>query len=140
MGTDRRAYLLLTAFLALPACSMAKEATTTGAAPAQPISASMYPAEILGQWEPGPNLCNLPLTYDSDAGFKITPKLLQGYEHSNTPKRVQAISQSPRAWRIEAVEQHDGEQDDVVDIFVLNGSDYLTVTDGQRSTTYRKCH
>lgn len=139
MGTDTRVFLLV-ALLALPACSTAKGPTKADPVQAQPVSANTYPAEILGQWEPGPNLCNLPLTYDSDAGFKIAPKLLQGYEHTNTPKRVQVISQSPQAWRIEAIEQHDGEQDDVVDIFVLSGSDYLTVTDGQRSTTYRKCH
>lgn len=98
-----------------------------------------YPAEIHGQWEPGPNPCRLPLTYDSDSGFKITPDLLQGYEHTNAPKRVQTISRSPLAWRIEAAEKFDGNEIAVTDIFVVEG-DYLTVTDGQRSTTYRKCY
>lgn len=126
----------------LPACSLAKG---PGAAPgAVKMSAtrksleSSYPAALAGQWEPGPNPCKLPLTYDSDAGFKIAARLLQGYEHSDTPKKVQQISAAPKAWRIEAIEEHDEDKNPVVDIYVLSG-DYLTVTDGERSTTYNKC-
>lgn len=99
---------------------------------------SSYPAALIGQWEPSPNPCKLPLTYDSDAGFKITARLLQGYEHSDTPKKVQQISVAPKAWRIEAIEEHDEDKTPVVDIYVLSG-DYLTVTDGERSTTYNRC-
>lgn len=102
-------------------------------------SASAYPAALVGQWEPGPNPCKLPLTYDSDGGFKISTHVLQGYEHSDTPKRVRLISGAPKAWRIEAIEQHDGDKNPVVDLYVLSG-DYLTVTDGERSTTYNRCH
>ena len=79
------------------------------------------------------------LTYDSDAGFKITSAILQGYEHTNRPKLVSLISKTPQAWRIESIEEYEGKQEPVTDIFVIEG-DYLTVTDGQRSETYRKCH
>ena len=127
--------------LVLPACSFAKES-----GPAQGFvkasaagKRSAYPAALIGQWEPGPNPCKLPLTYDSDGGFKIAARMLQGYEHSDTPKRVQLISDAPKAWRIEAIEEHDGDKNPVVDIYVLSG-DYLTVTDGERSTTYNRCH
>jgi hypothetical protein len=126
--------------------ALAGRATTKAkkAANASPLSESgdvvtKYPDEVLGQWEPGPQPCRLPLTYDSDAGFKIIPGLLQGFEHTNTPKRVQVISSPPQAWRIESLKQFDEDRLAVIDIFVLSG-DYLTVTDGQRSSTYRKCH
>ncbi|MEH6419905.1 hypothetical protein [Pseudomonas sp. CGJS7] len=78
------------------------------------------------------------MTYDSDGGFKIAARMLQGYEHSDTPKKVQMISQAPKAWRIEAIEEYGEDRNAVVDIYVLNG-DYLTVTDGERSTTYNRC-
>ena len=133
---------MLALLLVLPACSLAKGA---GAAPvavktsaAENSLGSSYPAALIGQWEPGPHPCKLPLTYDSDAGFKIAARLLQGYEHSDTPKKVQQISVAPKAWRIEAIEAHDEDKTPVVDIYVLSG-DYLTVTDGERSTTYNRC-
>lgn len=128
--------------MVLPACSFAK-----GPAPTQGLVRTSvagegqrpaYPAALIGQWEPGPNQCNLPLTYDSDSGFKITARMLQGYEHSDTPKKVQLISGTPKAWRIEAIEEHDEDKRPVVDIYVLSG-DSLTVTDGKRSTTYNRC-
>lgn len=133
---------VLALFLVLPACSLAKgPGATQGAAKisaAQKSQGASYPAALIGQWEPGPNPCKLPLTYDSDGGFKITARLLQGYEHSDTPKSVQQISKVPKAWRIEAIEEHDEDKTPVVDIYVLSG-DYLTVTDGERSTTYNRC-
>lgn len=113
--------------------------STSRAAQMQPATRNTYPAQILGQWEPGPEPCRLPLNYDSDAGFKITPQMLQGYEHTDTSTSVVALSESPQAWRIEAIEEYEGKQNVVTDIYVLKG-DYLTVTDGQQSRTYRKCH
>jgi len=126
------AFVLMAAWL-LSSCS------TSQAAPTQASLGNAYPTQILGQWEPGPEPCRLPLTYDSDAGFKITSAILQGYEHTNTPKVVSLISKTPQAWRIESIEEYEGKQEPVTDIFVIEG-DYLTVTDGQRSETYRKCH
>lgn len=113
--------------------------STSRAAQAEPATGNTYPIQILGQWEPGPEPCRLPLTYDSDSGFKITPQMLQGYEHTDTSKSVVALSELPQAWRIEAIEEYEGKQSVVTDIYVLKG-DYLTVTDGQQSRTYRKCH
>lgn len=142
-----RAVLVLAAALAM-SCDTTSAAQRqeprlgTAATPGEPaaeVGVSRYPAEVIGQWEPGPNPCRLPLTYDSDSGFRIESALLQGYEHTNTPKRVQVISKVPLAWRIESMEEHYEDQDAVTDIFVLSG-EYLTVTDGQRSTTYRKCY
>lgn len=112
---------------------------TSRAAQMEPATGNTYPTQILGQWEPGPEPCRLPLTYDSDSGFKITPQMLQGYEHTDTSKSVVALSELPQAWRIEAIEEYEGKQSVVTDIYVLKG-DYLTVTDGQQSRTYRKCH
>jgi hypothetical protein len=133
---------VLALFLVLPACALAKgPAARQGAvkmSAAQKSQWASYPVALIGQWEPGPNPCKLPLTYDSDAGFKIAARLLQGYEHSDTPKKVQQISAAPKAWRIEAIEEHDEDKNPVVDIYVLSGN-YLTVTDGERSTTYNRC-
>ncbi|SDZ11025.1 hypothetical protein SAMN04487939_11654 [Lysobacter sp. yr284] len=129
--------------LVLPACSFAKEPGPAQGLVKESVTGKRqgptYPASLIGQWEPGPNPCKLPLAYDSDGGFKIAARMLQGYEHSDTPKRVQLISDTPKAWRIEAIEEHDGDKNPVVDIYVLSG-DYLTVTDGERSTTYNRCH
>jgi len=113
--------------------------STSRAAQVEPATGNTYPIQILGQWEPGPEPCRLPLNYDSGAGFNITPKMLQGYEHTRAPKSVAALSKSPQTWRIDAIEEYEGTQDVVTDIYVLN-DDYLTVTDGQQSRTYRKCH
>jgi hypothetical protein len=126
--------------LVLPACSLAKEPRSTRGAEKTNAAgaATTYPPAIVGQWEPGPRPCKLPLSYDSDGGFKIAARVLQGYEHSDVPKRVWLISDAPKAWRIEAIEEHDGEKNPVVDIYVLSGN-YLTVTDGERSTTYSRC-
>lgn len=132
----------LALLLVFPVCSLAKGPGATQSAfkmsAAQDSPVSSYPAALIGRWEPGPNPCKLPLTYDSDAGFKIAARSLQGYEHTDTPKKVQQISVAPKAWRIEAVEEHDEDRNPVVDIYVLSG-DYLTVTDGERSTTYNRC-
>ncbi len=133
----------LALLLVLPACSLAKVPGATSAAvkmsAARKSPEPSYPAALIGQWEPGPNPCKLPLTYDSDGGFKIAARRLQGYEHSDTPKHVQQISAAPKAWRIEAIEEYHEDKNPVVDIYVLSG-DYLTVTDGERSTTYNRCH
>lgn len=132
----------LVLLLVFPTCSLAKDPRATPGAvktsAAQNRLGSSYPAELIGQWEQGPHPCTLRLTYDSDAGFKIAARLLQGYEHSDTPKEVKQISVAPKAWRIEAIEAHDEDKAPVVDIYVLSG-DYLTVTDGERSTTYNRC-
>lgn len=106
---------------------------------AQENSLPGYPDQVLGRWEPGPGPCRLPLDYDSTAGFEVRPQLLQGYEHTNTPKAVQLLSSSPPAWRIESIEEHDGVEDKVTDIFVVD-NDHLTVTDGRNTNTYRRCH
>lgn len=127
--------------LVLPACSFAKQPGSTQKlmeASAGKGRVATYPAALIGQWEPGPDPCKLPLTYDSDGGLKIAARMLQGYEHADTPKKVKLISDAPKAWRIEAMEAYGGDRNPVVDIYVLSG-DYLTVTDGERSTTYNRC-
>lgn len=141
MNHVRRAHVIL---LAAAAWLLASCGTTVAAqSPASPSEANtdtaVYPPEILGQWEPGPRPCRLPLTYDSDAGFRIESRILQGYEHTNTPAEVRAISDKPKAWRIESTKRWDEDQLSVIEIFVLS-EDSLTVTDGQRSTTYQKCY
>lgn len=142
MRVQRVIGLAFAASLALPACSFAK-----GPAPTQGLVKTSaagegqrpaYPAALIGQWEPGPHQCKIPLAYDSDGGFKITARMLQGYEHSDTPKKVQLISDTPKAWRIEAIEEHAEDKRPVVDIYVLGG-DSLAVTNGKRATTYSRC-
>lgn len=142
MRAEKHICIALVALMALPACAAVKGAKS--AVGTSPVGADekilvSYPAPILGQWEPGPKPCRLPLDYDSDAGFTVLPTLLQGYERSNEPHRVQRVSEEPQVWRIESTERHAEDSSRVTDIFVLRG-DYLTVTDGQRSTTYRRCH
>lgn len=143
MRTGKIVGSALALLLVLPTCSLAKGPGATSSAiktsAARKSQGPSYPAVLIGQWEPGPNPCKLPLTYDSDGGFTIAARRLQGYEHSDTPKQVQQISAAPKAWRIEAIEEHDEDKNPVVDIYVLSG-DYLTVTDGERSTTYNRCH
>lgn len=136
--------LLLLVAWGLSACGATRAAPSQSSpSPSRQVQTtsteSAYPTELLGQWEPGPRPCRLPLIYDSDAGFRIESRSMQGYEYTNTPMEVQAISDNPSAWRIESLKAWDDDQLSVTEIFVLS-EDSLTVTDGQRSTTYQRCY
>lgn len=101
-------------------------------------SQATYPAILHGTWEPGPYPCQLPLTYDSDAGFEIKPNILIGYEHRNRPVKIQQMSVKPRAWRIESIEEYGGQLASQIEIFVLS-KDSIVVTNGSRAETYNRC-
>lgn len=102
------------------------------------FSRATYPAQIRGTWEPGPYPCQLPLEYDSDAGFEIKQSILLGYEHQNKPTYIQKISSAPEAWRIESIEEYGGKLSREVEIFVLD-KDSMTITDGDSAETYNRC-
>lgn len=138
MWIARMLGLLVVTALVWPTYSLATNAKSVVGAKHDKRSRATYPGALVGQWEPYPDPCRLPLQNDSDMGFVITPRLLRGYEHTDTPTKVERISRSPQAWRIEATENYGGEKAPVVDIYVLSG-DYLTVTDGARSTQFNRC-
>jgi len=100
---------------------------------------SRFPAQLFGTWDLGPRPCRLPVNADSDSPVRIESGVLQGYEHFETPKRVERISEAPAAWRIASTETYLGSQvTQEVRIFVLSG-DSLVVTDGTQARHYRKC-
>lgn len=61
---------------------------------------------------------------------QIAVRMLQGYGHSDTPQEVQLISNTPKAWRIEAIEGYDEDKRPVVDIYVLSGDSLTVITGG----------
>ncbi|HJR74854.1 MAG TPA: hypothetical protein VJ806_14595 [Luteimonas sp.] len=127
MGQSRNHALLLTTCLLASCQTQAK----------QPNPA--FPPQVRGTWEPGPAPCRLPLDYDSDAGFEIRPEILIGYEHTQKPTKVQQISVNPNAWRVESIEEYDGNKTRKIEIYVLH-DDSMTVANQSMSQQYNRCH
>ena len=71
----------------------------------------------------------------------IQRDLLYGYEEVSKPVRVELISKTPLAWRIESMIDIGPSgifERDAPDIFVLSG-DRLTVVSGNRAEVYKRC-
>ncbi|MDH5834827.1 hypothetical protein [Luteimonas kalidii] len=102
-------------------------------------SIDRFPSQLFGTWDLGPRPCRLPVNEDSDSPIRIEAELIQGYEHFETPVRVERISDMPTAWRITTSETYLGSQvTDDVRIFVADG-DRLVITSGAETQQYRKC-
>ncbi|MBJ6985019.1 hypothetical protein [Luteimonas sp. MC1750] len=110
-------------------------ASAADPAPGQP----RFPAEMLGVWDAYPLACVDDGPSDSDMRIQITPAVLHGYENNDTVRSIKPIAESPMAWRVVTIsdiapEEIQGE----ADIYVLRG-DALTITNGERAYTYRRC-
>lgn len=100
---------------------------------------AQFPAEILGVWDAYPLACVDDGPSDSDMRIQVTPRVLHAYENNDTVRSITRISESPMAWRVVTIsdiapEEIQGE----ADIYVLRG-DALTITNGERAYTYRRC-
>ncbi|HCT29093.1 MAG TPA: hypothetical protein DIW85_23170 [Stenotrophomonas sp.] len=104
----------------------------TGAA-----DAAVFPKELRGTWNIGPELCRLPLSADSDTVIRIEARRLVGFENVDTPRRITRLSTGVLAWSV-ASESNVAPGISLEDIYVLKG-DNLTVTDGETTKTYRRC-
>lgn len=99
---------------------------------------SRFPQQIHGTWDLGPGPCKLPVNPDSDSVIRIKGDLIQGYEDTETPRRVSRISDDPMAWRVEGTESYGGEEVDYTSIFVVN-DDSLVMTSGTHAVHYVRC-
>lgn len=100
---------------------------------------AQFPAEVRGVWDAYPLTCVDDGPSDSDMRIRITPRVLHAYENNDTVRSITRISESPLAWRVVTIsdiapEEIQGE----ADIYVLRG-DALTITNGERAYTYRRC-
>lgn len=145
---------VLTAMLIAPCVAAGISEATVGAglaatgvaqAPALTADASPgstgdnFPSQLLGTWDLGPRPCRLPVRDDSDSPIRIEVGVLRGYEHLETPLKVEQVSASPAAWRVESAETYLGSQTSAeVRIFVADG-DSLVITDGATVQHYMKC-
>lgn len=102
------------------------------------LSTSSFPQELQGTWDIGPGACSLPVNADSDTPIRIEPGRLVGFENIDIPKRVTRLSDQTAAWVI-ATESNIAPGIVVEDAYVVDG-DSVTVTDGESSRTYRRCH
>lgn len=99
--------------------------------------AAVFPKELRGTWNIGPELCKLPLSADSDTVIRIEARRLLGFENVDTPRRITRLSTGVLAWSV-ASESSVAPGISLEDIYVLKG-DTLTVTDGETTKTYRRC-
>ena len=100
---------------------------------------AIYPDAILGIWELGPELCELPGNTDSDGRIAIERDKLIGYEEYNVPLRVFQISRSPKAWKIKSVLRIYEDRHIDYQIFALTGPDRLTVVSDTSSYELSRC-
>ncbi|HDS1137219.1 TPA: hypothetical protein QDZ75_001230 [Stenotrophomonas maltophilia] len=99
--------------------------------------ATVFPKELRGTWDIGPEACRLPLSADSDTVIRIEARRLVGFENVDTPRRITRLSTGVLAWSV-ASESNVAPGVSLEDIYVLKG-DNLTVTDGETTRTYRRC-
>lgn len=99
--------------------------------------AVVFPKELRGTWDIGPEACRLPLSADSDTVIRIEARRLVGFENVDTPRRITRLSTGVLAWSV-ASESNVAPGVSLEDIYVLKG-DNLTVTDGETTRTYRRC-
>ncbi len=99
--------------------------------------AVVFPKELRGTWDIGPEACRLPLSADSDTVIRIEARRLVGFENVDTPRRITRLSTGVLAWSV-ASESNVAPGVSLEDIYVLKG-DNLTVTDGETTKTYRRC-
>lgn len=135
MRADRIRWVPLWAAAAL--CMGPHVSAAAGKPPAN-LASSRFPEELIGQWEPGPRRCVLPLDFESDASFRIDSNLLTGYEHTSTPESIEKLSDEPSTWRITSTTRWDDNEHRIVEIYVLDG-DWLAVVDGANATSYSRC-
>ncbi len=103
------------------------------------VQRASYPKVLRGVWDLAPNACNASAMSDSDSRFEISRSVLQGYEHTDTPRSIRRISDAPQAWRIVAISDiAPVEIQGGAEIFILEG-DYLTISDGTFARTYVRC-
>lgn len=96
-----------------------------------------FPKELHGVWDIGPGACKLPANPDSDTPIRIESGRLTGFENIDIPKRVTRLSVRPATWVI-STESSIAPGMVVEDVYVMKGN-FLTVTDGESSRSYRRC-
>jgi hypothetical protein len=97
------------------------------------------PEELHGVWQYGHARCAASAFGENDAAIRIERTAIVGYEHRDSIRSVEKISDSPRAWRVHRVSDAAPEAaQDQSDIFVRSG-DRMTITDGENAGTYTRC-
>ncbi len=100
---------------------------------------AVMPDELLGTWQYGYARCTPSEFGESDSAIRVESTAILGYEHRDSIKSVEKISDSPRAWRVHRVSDAAPEEArDQSDIFVRSG-DRMTITDGENAWTYTRC-
>lgn len=100
---------------------------------------AVMPEELLGTWQYGYARCTASAFGESDSAIRIERTAILGYEHRDSIKSVEKISDAPRAWKVHRISDAAPEEtQDQSEIFVRNG-DRMTITDGENARTYTRC-
>lgn len=100
---------------------------------------AVMPEELLGTWQYGYARCAASAFGESDSAIRIERTAILGYEHRDSIRSVEKISDLPRAWSVHRISDTAPEEaQDQSEIFVRNG-DRMTITDGENARTYTRC-
>lgn len=102
-------------------------------------AAARFPVQLHGVWDAYPLPCVDDGPSDSDTRIQIAPEVLHGYENNDALRSLEKISDAPAAWRVVTISDiAPAELQGEADIYVLRGN-VLTITNGERSSTYVRC-
>ena len=97
----------------------------------------VYPKELQGTWDLGPDSCRLPINPDADSPIQVEMTRLMGYEHQETLVSIRRVSENPIAWRVVATSDI-APGITTTDLYIVK-DDHLTISDGETSKKYRRC-
>ena len=110
---------------------------TGGVSAAKYGSSLVYPKELQGTWDLGPDSCRLPINPDADSPIQVEMTRLMGYEHQETLVSIRRVSENPLAWRVVATSDI-APGITTTDLYIVK-DDHLTISDGETSKKYRRC-
>ncbi len=116
---------------------LASLVSVAGCAAAVAASLAMMPKQLHGTWDAAPGGCKSPVAYDTQSLIRIGSRATHGYEMKQVPIRVRRVSMDPAVWVItKGSDAAPGIS--FSEVYVLKGN-FLTITDGERSTDFHRC-
>lgn len=118
---------LLSGFLALAAVS----------ASAQPLALQL-PNQLRGAWSMGDETCRLPRNLYDEGVIRIGARRIDAYESTFTARRITRATSYLTSWRMDTVEDSEGEVYRSSSLYVLSG-DVLRILQGRHIDRYVRC-